>query len=312
MATTNPLLSASAATPWPAEVPDDLARRRERAAAAVLAHLGAPGLDGPAAEPSADPSAGPSASPSAGPAGGAPVPAELAGLVEGWDRDIEALLAEASGDRGAVRCVEVPRALSVSELLALRRDPDAFARALVRPMPRRPVAAARRGTRFHAWVESLFAGCALLEPEDLPGAADTDLSDAELAELQAAFLATPWGQRRPHALEAPFLTLVGGHVLRGRIDAVYPEPDGWHVVDWKTGQEPADPVQLAVYRLAWARRVGCPPDRVRASFLWLRTGVLETPEPLPGEEELASLLAAGPGGTRSPLAPGQGRSGRNS
>ena len=45
-------------------------------------------------------------------------------------------------------------------------------------MPRRPQPAARRGTRFHAWVEARFEPLMLplLEPEELPG------SDAEIAD----------------------------------------------------------------------------------------------------------------------------------
>ena len=95
----------------------------------------------------------------------------------------------------------------------------------------------RRGTRFHGWVEGLFGEQPLLDRSDLEGAADDDLvDDADLATLQAAFLAGPYAATPPHRVEAPFQLVLGGRVVRGRIDAVYLRPDGgYDVVDWKTG-----------------------------------------------------------------------------
>ena len=67
---------------------------------------------------------------------------------------------------------------------------------------------------------------------------------------------------------------------RGRIDAVYwdARPDGasgYLLVDWKTNRSAtADPLQLAIYRLAWAELHDIPPssDRVRAAFYYVRSG----------------------------------------
>ncbi|HWU32707.1 MAG TPA: PD-(D/E)XK nuclease family protein, partial [Marmoricola sp.] len=91
----------------------------------------------------------------------------------------------------------------------------------------------------------------------------------------------------------------GGHVVRGRIDAVYGEPDGFLVVDWKTSRSnTADAMQLAIYRLAWAQLHGVEPDRVRAAFYFVRSGIVDEPELLDAEA-LALLLA-------EPLDPGRG------
>jgi DNA helicase-2/ATP-dependent DNA helicase PcrA len=83
-------------------------------------------------------------------------------------------------------------------------------------------------------------------------------------------------------------------VVRGRIDAVFAEDaGGWLVVDWKTNRaHSADPLQLAVYRLAWAELRGVPLEQVRAAFYYVRDGELQTYGDLPGREQLERLLAA--------------------
>ena len=51
-------------------------------------------------------------------------------------------------------------------------------------------------------------------------------------------------------------------------------PDGgFLLVDWKTNREQtADPLQLALYRLAWAELTGTPLEQVRAAFHYVRSG----------------------------------------
>ncbi|MDT7537643.1 MAG: ATP-dependent helicase UvrD/PcrA, partial [Actinomycetota bacterium] len=216
--------------------------------------------------------------------------------IERLDREAALLLEEARAARRPIRDVLLPSTLSASSVLRLQADPDGFARDLARPMPRRPVAAARRGTRFHAWVETLFVQRPLLDPDELPGAEDDAIADdTDLAVLQDAFLATPYAIRKPHVVEAPFALSLGGRVVRGRIDAVYDLGDGrWEVVDWKTGNEAADPLQLAIYRLAWAKLVDVAVQQVDAAFLYVRTGEVVRHDGLPGEAELTALLQ-GPG-----------------
>jgi DNA helicase-2/ATP-dependent DNA helicase PcrA len=273
---TNPGLDEPAEHRWPAPYDEHRWLRRREAADAVLADLASLA------------------------AGAALPPDDLAGLtpwereqLERYDREAVLLLEEERVTRRGGREVALPLALTASQLLRLQADPEGFARELARPLPRRPVAAARRGTRFHAWVETLFAERPLLDPEELPGAEDDGLVDDEaLSRLKDAFLTTPYAARRPHAIEAPFVLPLAGRVVRGRIDAVYEGDDGrWEVVDWKTGAEPADPLQLAVYRLAWARLRGVEPAAVDAAFLYVPTGeVVSYGAELPGEQELEALL----------------------
>ncbi len=166
-------------------------------------------------------------------------------------------------------------------------------------MPRQPSAAARFGTRFHAWVEARFGQQLLLDPDDLPGRADVEIEDdADLAELVvSAFEASAFADRAPYAVEAPFALVLAGQVVRGRIDAVYAEQvggePGFLLVDWKTNRHhDADPVQLAVYRLAWAELHDLPLERVRAAFYYVRSDSLVEPAGLLGREDLARLVSS--------------------
>jgi DNA helicase-2/ATP-dependent DNA helicase PcrA len=217
-----------------------------------------------------------------------------AARVATWDDEIERLLAESRRDRDADVAVPLPPSLSATSLARLRDDPATFAHELARPMPRPPSPAARFGTRFHEWVESRFGQQDLIDPDELPGRADAGIDDyADLAALIERFEAGPFADRAPHRIEAPFAIVLAGQVVRGRIDAVYTEPDGGYlVVDWKTSRAPtADPMQLAVYRLAWAELTGVPAERVRAGFYYVRSGTLAEPEALPDRPELEGLLA---------------------
>ncbi|MFE3516982.1 UvrD-helicase domain-containing protein [Streptomyces sp. NPDC059166] len=221
---------------------------------------------------------------------------EEARTLASWDRDLDALAGELRRARATVHDVVVPATLSATQLLHLADDPDGFARELARPMPRPPQPAARRGTRFHAWVESRFEELPLpmLGPDELPGgdATDADIADErDLAELKEAFERTPYARRTPYRVEAPFQIVLAGRLIRGRIDAVYRTGDTYEIVDWKTTRHrTADPLQLAVYRLAWAELHGLPPEAVTATFLYVRTGETSRPAGLPGRQELERLL----------------------
>jgi DNA helicase-2/ATP-dependent DNA helicase PcrA len=221
-----------------------------------------------------------------------------AARVAEWDAEIGRLVAEARAEGGAEVVVRRPESLSATSLARLRDDREAFARELARPMPRPPSRAARFGTRFHAWVEARFGQQDLFDPDELPGRADAGIQDdVELAEVIAAFETGPFAERAPARVEAPFALVLDGQVVRGRIDAVYAErapdgSDGWLLVDWKTGRAAtSDPLQLAIYRVAWAELTGTPLTRVRAAFYYVRTGELVEPAGLPDRQALEALLS---------------------
>ncbi|NUS45711.1 MAG: ATP-dependent helicase, partial [Mycobacteriaceae bacterium] len=277
----NPLLENPVSAAWPA---DPLGPRRAGVAGGAQAVLDAlESAEDPDAEPD-DP--------------------------DGWAADVDALLAEhAEADRPHTEVV-LPAQLSASQLVELRADPDRLAARLRRPLPYPPNPMARRGTAFHAWVERRYAATSLLDLDELPGAADIGApAESDLAALQMAFERSAWAARTPIDVEVPFETLIGGAVVRGRIDAVFADPDGGYtVVDWKTGAEPTEAeqdsvvIQLAVYRVAWARlmaaRTGVPAAdvmlRVRAAFHYVRPDHTIAPTPLPDLQALEALVRNDP------------------
>lgn len=220
-----------------------------------------------------------------------------------WARELDVLLAErAARQERHAEVVELPSHLSTSALVAFASDPERFAAELRRPMPAAPAQAARRGTAFHAWVEEHYARAAIVDLFDLPGSADEDpASDAELPAMRERFLASPWAGREPAEIETSVETVIDGVAIRGRIDAVFRgEPDrddaDWVIVDWKTGTRPSGrtaevrALQLAAYRVAWARLRGVPLERVRGAFYYAGSGETVWPD-LADEAALSAVLA---------------------
>lgn len=221
--------------------------------------------------------------------------------------DVRRLLAERDEARRAVLDVALPVHLSASRAVQLARDPDELALQLRRPVPTEPQPSLQRGTAFHDWVERRLHSQALLDVSDIGGAADDEIVvDHELERFQLAFQTSVWAQREVLATEVDVETVVGAVVLRGRIDAVFEAPARdapvrYDVVDWKTGGEPrsgearrAAAVQLAVYRLAWARLQSVPVEQVRASFFYVATGRTVTVDDIGIEAIEAALARAAP------------------
>ncbi|MFC4516938.1 UvrD-helicase domain-containing protein [Streptomyces ehimensis] len=287
----NPALTRETNHAWPLPLDKaSLARRRE-AAEAVLQHLKHLEREGPARPGPARPTTH-------------PLLPEETRTIASWDRDLNALAGELQRTRAKVHDVVLPSSLTATQLMHLAADPDGFASDLARPMPRRPQPAARRGTRFHAWLESRFEALPLpfldldeldeLHLDGLPGIPEiTDEQD--LAELKEAFQRTPYANRTPYRVEAPFQLTLAGRTIRGRIDAVYRERNAGHdtyeIVDWKTSRtRTADPLQLAIYRLAWAEQQGLPLSSVTAAFVYIRDGEKAIPPDLPDRAGLERIL----------------------
>ncbi|WP_430868490.1 UvrD-helicase domain-containing protein [Demequina aurantiaca] len=225
-----------------------------------------------------------------------------------WDEslplatEIAAMLAERDARRTRVASVETPAHLSTSALVSLRRDRDAFAIQLRRPVPSPPTDAAQRGSAMHAWIEGQYGHVPLFEVDD----ADESPHGESLDRLKATFLASPWSARVPTDVEVDVEIPLGGVTVRSRIDAVFPVGRGLTkvtVVDWKSGspardvaEQEAREVQLSVYRLAWSRWKGIPLEDVDAAFYYVGADVTVTPVHLLTAEEIEGLLRGNQGG----------------
>ncbi len=234
----------------------------------------------------------------------AELPAHTAGESHDfWEQETTALIEEYRALLAPVVEVELPAEMTATHLVALRADPAAFARRQRRPVPFKPNTYAKRGTAFHQWLENRFGATALLDEEQLPGIDEDVVHAEELAGLKTAFLGSAWAERTPEFVEQPFEVTIGDAVVRGRMDAVFRDPDdprGWLLVDWKTGRPPrgedrsAAEIQLAVYREAWSRIRGTD-EPVRAAFHYVGWGETLEPRHLPDGAELAALLTAATG-----------------
>jgi DNA helicase-2/ATP-dependent DNA helicase PcrA len=94
-------------------------------------------------------------------------------------------------------------------------------------------------------------------------------------------------------VEVPFETVIAGILVRGRIDAVYKTTDGFEVVDWKTGSKTlgeSSAVQLAIYRLAWAKLQAIPVEQVLAAFHYVPINRTDRRANLLSEVQLTDLL----------------------
>jgi DNA helicase-2/ATP-dependent DNA helicase PcrA len=62
-------------------------------------------------------------------------------------------------------------------------------------------------------------------------------------------------------------------------------------VDWKTNRDQtADPLQLAIYRIAWAELAGVTVDDVDAAFHYVRSGETVRPAGLVSKSEIEAFL----------------------
>ncbi|MFE4077896.1 ATP-dependent helicase [Paenarthrobacter sp. YIM B13468] len=194
--------------------------------------------------------------------------------------------------------VHLPSHISASLFVDLGADPAAVLAQLRRPVPREPGISARKGTAFHAWVEEYFGTTGMLDIDEAPGS-DAHIDEAYgLDHMVEAFKQSEWAHRAPAFVEVPVETKIGDVVVRGRIDAVFRDADGrWQLIDWKTGRRPAGKqlaaraVQLAVYRLAWARLKGVSLEEVSAAFYYVAEDAVVRPHDLGSAEELEQIIA---------------------
>lgn len=214
--------------------------------------------------------------------------------IASWIDDAQALINEYKQRSNNQISVALPSRLSTSTLVALHSDLQELALNIRRPMPRGQDQYSRRGTAFHLWVERQFTDAATLFGDEYLDYLDPLDDDSQLEDLKKAWLSSEFASRTPVRVEVPFETTIAGVLIRGRIDAVYATPSGFEVVDWKTGSGhlgQSAAVQLAMYRLAWAKLSGVDISTVSAAFHYVPTSVTDRPSDLLDESALIALIA---------------------
>jgi DNA helicase-2/ATP-dependent DNA helicase PcrA len=228
-----------------------------------------------------------------------------------WSEDLTLLLRERAARLGANEVVAVPTRVSASRFKDFVSDPASVASSLRRPMPERPYKATQIGTLFHAWVEQRYGMDGTSEELDTLGfeldEGDAVSNDAELVRLQDVFARSVWAGRKPVDVEREIHLPFDGRIVICKIDAVYRDGDRYQVVDWKTGKAPKDAadlerkqLQLALYRLAYARWAGVSPELIDAVFYFVADDTVVTPDRIFDEAELLALWRANVGGAAAP------------
>ncbi len=183
---------------------------------------------------------------------------------------------------------ELPRRLSASKLMQLITDPATFAEYLARPVPQLFSSSAQRGTDFHRLLEEHW-----LQDIEL---ADQDWAVEDL-ELKANFEGSRFAKLEPEFIEQSIEFELAGLIVVCKIDAVFLVNGEYQVVDWKSGASPANAdelanraIQLALYRLAFAKWKSIGVERVKASFFFAADGKEVTPQLLMSESQLIEAI----------------------
>jgi DNA helicase-2/ATP-dependent DNA helicase PcrA len=216
-----------------------------------------------------------------------------------WHEDLTLLLRERAERLGANALVAMPTRVAASRFKDFVSDPSAVASSLRRPMPERPYKAAQIGTLFHSWVEERYGVDGTSEQLDVfeneVDGGDV-VHDADLARLQETFSRSAWAGRKPVDVEREIHLPFDGQIVICKIDAVYFDGERYQIVDWKTGKAPRDEadlerkqLQLALYRLAYARWANVDEALIDAVFYFVADDTVITPRRIFDEDELLAL-----------------------
>lgn len=214
--------------------------------------------------------------------------------------EIELLLAERDNMHASSHVVDLPPRIPASRFKDFITAPAKVAAELRRPMPEKPYRATRLGTLFHSWVEDRSGVVGSRETIDaLASEFDVEVSEldgAELTRLQKTFEQSEWAARKPVEVERELHVPFDGHIVICKIDAVYERDGRYEIVDWKTGKAPKSSeeleerqLQLALYRLAFAKWKGIDPETIDAVFYYVSEDRVVKPERILDEQELLQL-----------------------
>jgi DNA helicase-2/ATP-dependent DNA helicase PcrA len=239
-------------------------------------------------------------------------PGDLTAMDATIARDIELLLAERANALKP-ELMALPKRIPASRFKDFVEKPDGEVERLRRPVPTEPYRATMLGTVFHAWVEKRgkaaepLHGIDYLDTDtmEVDGLEDLNaIDEAKLAQLQATFEKSEWGKLDAYAVELEIQLPLGPNIVICKIDAIYKHVTGegdnatvrYDIVDWKTGKSPSGArdlevrqLQLALYRLAFAKYMGVPLEDVDVAFYFVADDNVIRPERVYDEQELVEL-----------------------
>ncbi|MEY4000747.1 MAG: hypothetical protein RLZZ626_1102, partial [Actinomycetota bacterium] len=226
--------------------------------------------------------------------------AKVRALDTNLSRQIAVLIAESTARREQAGLVEMPVRIPASRFKDFVKDPSAIAEDYLRPMPGEPFHATMSGTLFHSWVEQKFASAGGLSEEvDLdPEIQDelTEESPLDIESLKTTFEASRFASMTPKSVEQEIQVTIDQTTFICKIDAIFEDGGGVEIVDWKTGKSPdaedeiaERSLQLALYRMAYMRFSGLPPEKVGVCLYYVAEDREIKPEKVLDESEIVAL-----------------------
>lgn len=175
---------------------------------------------------------------------------------------------------------------TASGIVALIDDAEEFLRNQRRPIPAKPLVAARRGTIVHSQIANFFAAPQRFNIDEISDEQEMKIdpqviqNDPQAQQLYARFEESRFVQLKPLAIEQSLEITIADIPVRCVVDAVFDTSENDSalpvtIVDWKTGARPRDAdiearqFQLTLYRYAWAHSTGVPVEKIDACFYYL-------------------------------------------
>ncbi|MFM5952020.1 MAG: UvrD-helicase domain-containing protein [Micrococcales bacterium] len=213
------------------------------------------------------------------------------------DNTIDLLIAERNELTTRSHQVKLPVRISASRFKEFIHDLPKIIQMYRRPMPEKPYKQTMAGTLFHSWVEKRFGVLSNADELDLiDGIIEDETTTKTIEELREIFEESRFSKMTPHSIEAEIQVTIKGNTFICKLDAVFKTETGYEIVDWKTGKPPVGEkeiadraLQLALYRMAFARLHGVDPDTIGVCLYYVADNLEISPEVLPSENDLIAL-----------------------
>ena len=196
--------------------------------------------------------------------------------------------------------VQLPVRIQASRFKDFVTKTDELAERFRRPVPEKPYKSTMQGTLFHNWVEARFGFTGNHDEPDQFEVVEVDdqVAFEQLERLKETFEKSRWAKTEPADIECEIQVTIGANTFICKLDAVFETEDGYEIVDWKTGKLPnledendmfERSLQLALYRMAYARYRGVPESKIDVSLYFVDSDREIRPERVLTEAELIEL-----------------------